>query len=208
MVGVAAMIACYAIIYLVICGLLNVCRGGGFFRVKNKNYLKLSKIIVSFLQGAATALLFFLSGQNLGLCAAAFVAHSLCFLLWCAPGWGKYFSVFTGANNMHEKEIRWIDAIIDPFLKKRIMNYSSGVSRIWYGVGMTLRGLYYAPAYVLLYFISPKILFLLPLLFSQGLIYSTGRLLGYPKKDPIIYIEAIMGVIFVGAPVVYVILIH
>lgn len=195
------MMIVYAITYLAICGVLNVCRGGGFSRGNNKNYLKLPKIAVSFLQGAATALLFLLWGQDLKICAIAFLAHSLCFLLWCAPGWGKYFSVFTGANNMYEKEISWIDAIIDPFLKKEIMNYSSGISRLWYGVGMTLRGIYYAPVYVFLCFISPKVLFLLPLLFSQGLIYSTGRILGYPEKDPIIYIEAIMGIIFIGIPV-------
>lgn len=133
------MIIIAAILYLVLSGVLNVCRGGGFFRKERKNYFKLPKAVTSILQGACTGILFIFSGLPIVVCAISIAIHAACVLLWASPGWGKYFGVFTGWDRSHEEEVNWIDYIINKQLAKH------PESKLWYGIGMTLRGLYYLP---------------------------------------------------------------
>lgn len=78
------MIIIAAILYLVLSGVLNVCRGGGFFRKERKNYFKLPKAVTSILQGACTGILFIFSGLPIVVCAISIAIHAACVLLWAS----------------------------------------------------------------------------------------------------------------------------
>ena len=196
------MIIIAAILYLVLSSVLNVCRGGGFFRKERKNYFKLPKAVTSILQGVCTGILFIFSGLPMVVCAISIAIHAACVLLWASPGWGKYFGVFTGWDRSHEEEVNWIDYIINKQLAKH------PESKLWYGIGMTLRGLYYLPCYIALAFIDIRVLYAIPFLFSQGLIYGLVGRIFFPKSDPIIWIEVVMGVVFIALPVVFTVLLR
>lgn len=97
---------------------------------------------------------------------------------WLMWGWGLYFAAFTGQWS-HEKEIGWIDYIclrLVPFVTsdKHWTNYVRG----W--LGMTLRGLYLIPMFMLFDPLGGKVIDpvwwigIVGLL--QGSVYSVNRL--------------------------------
>jgi hypothetical protein len=99
--------------------------------------------------------------------SALYAAVATCagFWLWAGPGWGAYLSASIHGKDMrHEREVRWIDELIF-----RIHN-----PYLWGIAGMALRGLYMAPAFLALTYLSPWALACIPLTLLQGPLYWIG----------------------------------
>jgi hypothetical protein len=79
-----------------------------------------------------------------------FTVVALGMFLWAVFGWGKYFSAIHGNDTYDEKEVFWIDAILD-FLPKPIFR----IGRRYTGMlGMALRGLHAYPMFAVLSYLE------------------------------------------------------
>jgi len=97
--------------------------------------------------------------------------------LGLAPGWGKYFGAITGEYPTHEKELFFIDWMIDPWGAK--YPYLAGT------VGMTLRWLIcFAPLFFLLDWAINKPVYSLGILVLVGPLYwICGRIWGKDQRE-------------------------
>lgn len=177
----------------IVFGLANHDRGRGT--------LPGGRIACALYGGISTGLVGALLGLPLAHAAGIAVAVSLGFFNWLVWGWGLYFSAFHGLWNKDEKEIGWIDYIclkLVPFVTsaKHKTNYIRG----W--IGMTLRGLYLIPMFIVFdpfALFTPNAVWLLGIFgLLQGTVYAANRLSETMYSEGTAYPELIMGLL-IGA---------
>lgn len=112
--------------------------------------------------------------------------------LWALPGWGKYFSAFTGRDNPKEQEISWIDWIgyriflSDGYEKTNLMRGT---------LCMSLRGLYLYPMFIALAPFTSWLSLIVGLgCLLQGPAYGLMRYLE-SEEYAVLYAELLMGAV-------------
>lgn len=117
--------------------------------IRGRGYTKLGRgaVCTSF------ALVVLLNGWGYGFYNAVGMAIMVaaCAYLWLMFGWGKYFSSFTGRDNPNEAEIGWIDWIgykVFPYDMDARTNRLRGL------LCMSIRGLFFYPAFIAIYGIT------------------------------------------------------
>lgn len=159
------------------------------------------RIACAVIGGGGIGLTAALMGFPLQHAAAIAGATTLGFYNWLVWGWGLYFAAFTGTWKKDEEEIGWIDSVcmhFVPFVTES--RHSSNYLRGW--LGMTLRGLYLIPMFLLfdpLHGFTPNAVWLLGLLGPlQGVIYAANRIANIWQKEGTAYPELVMGAL-IGA---------
>ena len=145
------------------------------------NALRGSKTISKAIAPAIWAItislhLSFVGGYDLWQLGGAALASFLGFWAALAPGWGIGFSAFHGRIKAGEVEISWLDKIVDTIV--RGAQSSPAKSRKWGVWWMTLRGLFFYPAFIALSLITGQYWLLLTGLIaslSMGLVYGAMR---------------------------------
>jgi hypothetical protein len=122
-------------------------------------------------------------------------------LAWVVPGWGLFFSSFTGLWKKNEKEA-WPCDVMSLALVPFVSEYDMKTNRLRGLIAMALRGFLYSfPLFSLLaWYITAWAIALWPLMLLQGPIYYANRSysIRYGTAVPEVITGALMGTL-VGA---------
>jgi len=156
-----------SILFLILSSIANAIRGGNIINIKAwlKSHgisipvITHGRLVATYIMGIISGVLF--NDYKVGLITA------IGYLIWAAPGWGKYFGFhFGSAESINSKEIGWVDTIINfaytTSQDNGIVTPSNMTDPDKDGyclLGMTLRGLYLLPmtAGLAWYFSNPWI---------------------------------------------------
>lgn len=134
-----------------------------------------NKYIATALSGIATGLSIYLKTYNGGLAAIYAPLTALLYYFGRVWGHGIYFCCFNPAlmtlNDPNgDKGVAWINVICNKIIEN-VQTASPLKVRLWGLIGMTLRGLYYAPLILSFYFFNSLAFYLAPAILLIGPIY-------------------------------------
>lgn len=163
-----------AILFILASSIINCLRGRGIFG-------GFTKYVTSPIQGAVTGLFAAWLGFDTQHAVVIGIATWIGVNIWAIPGWGAYFSAFTGENNMARKEVPWIDWIGDHL----VPGTSTAENRLRGTIQMSLRGLYIYPLFIFFgLYLTPAAYFIGLLCLLQGPCYWVVGYIYYMPYAP------------------------
>lgn len=172
------------IIIIISFSILNRIRGSEFGRPF------FNKMTTSLLKGTLIGLYYYHISLNLTNSLLIGFITFLGIWLWAAPGWGLYFSSFTGRKNPVEEEIVIIDLLADLFFRDQATKKEI---RRWGTFAMSLRGLFLLPLFGFYGIYFSNSMWMVGLLSGfQGIIYGSMRFI--PEKYAIGVAEYLIGI--------------
>lgn len=173
-------------IFIFLISFLNVARGRKLFGLTKSTMF--GRVVFSFIAALwAFFLLYATSTQMLIIWVGL--------LIWSIPGWGKYYSAFTGKDDSDEIEIWWIDDLgylLAPGDDEKSIRKRGALC-------MGLRGLYMYPMFVALAWYNPWAFVYGAGCLLQGIPYWLNRFV-YPSNT--IFPEALWGAL-IGIMIIY-----